>query len=101
MKIVVTGAAGLIGSHTAEYLHARGHEVIGVDLKTGELSKGIKMVVGDITDLAFCDQVISTADAVVHLGAIPNPTDVRQFNVFKNNTLSLFSQLQLRLIVVL
>lgn len=91
MKIVVTGAAGLIGSHTAEYLHSRGHEVIGVDLKSGELSKGIKMVIGDITDLAFCDRVISNADAVVHLGAIPNPTDVRQYNVFKNNTLSTFA----------
>ena len=31
MKVIVTGAAGFIGSHTAERLHALGHEVIGLD----------------------------------------------------------------------
>lgn len=31
MKILVTGAAGYIGSHTAERLQALGHEVVGLD----------------------------------------------------------------------
>ena len=31
MKILVTGAAGFIGSHTSERLASLGHEVIGVD----------------------------------------------------------------------
>jgi UDP-glucuronate 4-epimerase len=31
MKLLVTGAAGFIGSHTAERLLVRGHEVLGVD----------------------------------------------------------------------
>jgi len=31
MKLLVTGAAGFIGYHTAERLLARGHEVVGVD----------------------------------------------------------------------
>jgi len=80
MKVVVTGSAGLLGSATANYLTEQGHEVIGVDRKDG-----------DLTDLAFCDSVIAGADAVVHLGAIPNPIDVRQYEVFKNNAVSTFA----------
>lgn len=34
MRSVVTGAAGFIGSHLAERLLARGHEVIGIDCLT-------------------------------------------------------------------
>jgi nucleoside-diphosphate-sugar epimerase len=33
--VVVTGAAGFIGSHLAEALLARGHEVVGVDAFRG------------------------------------------------------------------
>ena len=31
MKVLVTGAAGFIGMHTAERLLARGDEVVGLD----------------------------------------------------------------------
>ena len=90
MKILVTGATGLLGSHTAKFLASQGHEVIGVDRKAGDV-QGVKLIVGDISDLAFCDSVIQGVDGVVHLGAIPNPTDIRQYEVFKNNTVSTFA----------
>ncbi|HEX4388631.1 MAG TPA: NAD-dependent epimerase/dehydratase family protein, partial [Steroidobacteraceae bacterium] len=31
MKILVTGAAGFIGSHTVQRLLSRGHEIVGID----------------------------------------------------------------------
>ncbi|HZO10343.1 MAG TPA: NAD-dependent epimerase/dehydratase family protein, partial [Myxococcota bacterium] len=34
MKVVVTGAAGFIGSHLAERLLADGHDVTGIDCFT-------------------------------------------------------------------
>ena len=86
VKFVVTGATGLIGGATARHLKDAGHEVLAVDIKDGEVGAGIQLKVGDLTDLDFCDSVIAGADYVAHLGAIPNPTDSRQFNVFKNNS---------------
>lgn len=90
LRIVVTGATGLLGRATATHLVECGHEVISVDRKEGDFAAGSKLVVGDLTSLEFCDSVIEGANAVVHLGAIPNPTDARQFNVFQNNSVSTF-----------
>ena len=91
MKIVVTGATGLLGRATAEHLASIGHEVISVDRKSGDAPFGTKLVVGDLTNLDFCDSVIAGAKCVVHLGAIPNPIEPRQYTVFQNNTLSTFA----------
>ncbi len=42
MRIVVTGAAGFIGSHLAEALLAGGHEVVGVDCFTDHYDRSEK-----------------------------------------------------------
>ena len=91
MKIVVTGATGILGKATAEHLVMQGHEVISVDRKEAEFAEGSKLIVGDLTNLEFCDRVMAGAQGVVHLGAIPNPIDTRQFEVFKNNSVSTFA----------
>ncbi len=64
MRILVTGAAGFIGSQITEAYHAAGHKVVGVDnLSTGKrenLSKEIPLHEIDLLDEApleslFCD----------------------------------------------
>ena len=40
MKIVVTGATGLLGKATATHLVAAGNQVISVDKKAGEFAQG-------------------------------------------------------------
>lgn len=86
MRIVVTGAAGFIGSHTCERLVARGHEVIGLDsfddylygadLKrrnAAELAtlERCRLVEGNICDAAAVASVITPdVDVVCHLAAL-------------------------------
>ena len=42
MRIIITGAAGFIGSHLAQTLKKRGHEVIGIDCFTDYYSRALK-----------------------------------------------------------
>lgn len=76
MKILLTGGAGFIGSHTAELLSKRGHQVLVVDnFSTGRSEnlakfKG-KIQVADITELACLDPIFYEfqPEAVLHLAA--------------------------------
>ncbi|MBE1592145.1 NAD-dependent epimerase/dehydratase family protein [Nonomuraea angiospora] len=58
-KVLVTGAAGFIGSHVAQALEAAGHEVVRLDLRTGD----------DVRDAATLDRLMAGADVVVHQAA--------------------------------
>jgi len=51
MKILVTGGAGFVGSHTVDSLIAKGHEVVVVD----NLSTGKKEFVNERAKLVLCD----------------------------------------------
>ena len=42
MRVVVTGAAGFLGSHLCERLLAAGHEVLGVDAFTRFYHRALK-----------------------------------------------------------
>lgn len=86
MKVLVTGAAGFIGSHLAEKLAQRGDDVVGLDNFNDYYSPGkkranekrlnefenFKMVEADIRDrprmIALCED--EKFDAVAHLAAM-------------------------------
>ena len=84
MKVVVTGAAGFIGSHLTERLLRDGHTVVGVDsfdqfydpqIKRHNIAPSLEnanftLVEADIRDQAAMEAAIGDdVDAIVHLAA--------------------------------
>jgi UDP-glucose 4-epimerase len=75
VKILVTGAAGFIGSHLAEYLNNRGYSVVGIDDLSGgyltNVPKGIRFHKLSINDVKGINALFRKEkfDLVFHLAA--------------------------------
>lgn len=71
MKILVTGAQGMLGQDLLPSLRQAGHEPIGADLKPGEPTSSVVL---DITDLAAVKRTVQAVqpDAVIHGAAYTN-----------------------------
>jgi dTDP-L-rhamnose 4-epimerase len=76
MRVLVTGAAGFIGSHIAEIMQEAGHEVRGLDSLTAAVHNGRPshvpgdLVAGDVRDPAAVDEALAGVDAVCHQAAM-------------------------------
>lgn len=78
MRILVTGAAGFVGSHIADLLDDRGHEVVAVDALLPEAhgatpprwSRRHGLVVGDVRDADLLTRLLAGVDAVCHQAAM-------------------------------
>ncbi len=75
MKVLVTGATGFVGSHTARQLLAAGHDV-RLLVRNRDKAAGIfagsrepEYVVGDVTDPDVVKMSMANRDAVVHAAA--------------------------------
>jgi len=99
MKIIVTGAAGAIGSHLAERLLLESHEVIGIDAltpyydsrikeATSKLleSKGVKMHYKNLLD-EDVSSIFDGVEAIFHLAAQPGISTVTPFDDYLNNNI--------------
>ena len=78
-KILVTGAAGFIGSHLTDALLAAGHEVVGFDnLSNGKLrnlesafeNNAFQFAEGDICEEAQVNEIMKGVDVVYHLACL-------------------------------
>ena len=78
MRALITGGAGFIGSHLAEQLIARNHDVTLLDdLSTGRYENvahldghpRLRLVVGTILNEYLVDKLVERCDAVFHLAA--------------------------------
>ncbi len=98
LKIIVTGAAGFIGSHTCERLHLLGHTVIGVDNFSSYYDVALKEANATIlsnqnitvhrTDLRTDDLsplITEDVDAIFHLAAQPGISSDSSFEDYYTN----------------
>lgn len=75
MKVLVTGGAGYIGSHTVAQLIGEGHEVLVYDNLSnghgGAVPTGAELIEGDLRDQTLLAQVLTSnqIEAVVHFAA--------------------------------
>lgn len=102
MKILVTGAVGFIGSHTAERLQSLGHEVIGIDnfspyysvalKKLNEkelLNKGVSVIKKDLRDEDLINSLPKDINYIFHFAAQPGISKTSTFeDYFTNNILA-------------
>jgi len=99
LKIVVTGAAGFIGSHLAEKLAGVGHEVVGIDCFTDYYSVALKeqnaadvrAAGASVLDLDLAEDPLEAAilgaDAIYHSAAQPGISRTTPFEVYLRNNI--------------
>lgn len=93
-KVLITGGAGFIGSHTVDYLLAQNMDVVVLDnLATGKMTNldlnhpRLSFVEGSVLDFSVLKKTLESCDAVLHLAALPsvlqsiqNPCESLQVN---------------------
>jgi UDP-glucuronate 4-epimerase len=102
MKILVTGVAGFIGSHTAERLQQLGHEVIGIDnfseyydlnlkkLNAETVEKiGVKVINLDLRNNNLNETLPTDIHYIFHFAAQPGISSTSSFeDYFSNNIIA-------------
>jgi len=100
MNILVTGAAGFIGSHTAERLHSLGHTVTAIDnfsdyyaislkQKNAEslAEKGIKVQKTDLRNDDLSEIITEEIDFIFHFAAQPGISATSTFDAYFSNNI--------------
>jgi len=95
VRILVTGGSGKLGSFVVDELVAHKYDVVSVDQRPpANLPKGARFILTNLRDIGEIAGAMRGAEAVIHLGAIPNPYGHADEVVFANNTQATFAVLQ-------
>ena len=105
MKTLITGGAGFIGSHLAELLISKGHEVVVIDNLTSGRMSNLKAISShphfrfiniDIRDIASLKPVCEGVDWVFHLAGLADivPSIEMPAQYFNTNVTGTFNVLE-------
>jgi UDP-glucose 4-epimerase len=116
MRVLITGGAGFIGSHLAEALLERGHEVAVLDdLSTGRVENiahlvahpGFTYTIGSVTNERVVAELMDRCDMTFHLAAavgvrlvVEAPVHTIETNVHGTETVLRHAAKQRKLVVV-
>ncbi|MBI9113888.1 NAD-dependent epimerase/dehydratase family protein [Sanguibacter suaedae] len=90
MKVLVTGASGLLGGAVAAAVRDAGHDVRTFQRRPSGVT-GVEDVLGSVTDRADVERAVADVDAAIHLAAkvsfAGDPADFVRVNVEGTRTL--------------
>jgi nucleoside-diphosphate-sugar epimerase len=99
MRVLVTGAAGMIGRAVLDLLAAERIPATALALPVDGLDAddlpAERVILGDARDADVVTRALDGVDAVIHLAAIPTPLSDPPEVVFGTNTLATFTVLDL------
>ncbi|HEY8575216.1 MAG TPA: NAD(P)-dependent oxidoreductase [Devosia sp.] len=82
VKLLLTGAAGRLGSYLHQWLAERGHEVLATDIRQPD--DGPPLTIADLADRGAVDALMARGvDAIVHMGGLS--TEARWEDILNAN----------------
>ena len=95
MRVLVTGGSGKVGSHAADALRGRGHDVVLTDIAPpvyGPQAGRFPYIRADLTDFGAAVGTVMKVrpEAVVHAAGIPSAQKDPPSVIFSNNVLAMF-----------
>ena len=77
MKVLVTGSSGLIGSAVCQFLAAKGHDPVTMDVRPSPI-KDFSPRFHDVTNLEELRKAVKNIDGIIHLAAVSRVIDAQR-----------------------
>lgn len=93
LRVLVTGASGLIGHAVTALLNDLGASVTALSANADSSVSADRVLVGDTRSEADVAEALEGVEAVVHLAALPHPSAGTPYDVYSVNVVSTFNVL--------
>jgi len=80
MRLGISGGTGFVGSHLIDVALAAGHEVRALTRREQPQRDGLEWISGSLDDRAALQQLVTNADAILHVAGVISAPDAAAFN---------------------